>query len=237
MKVVLVACSSQKLPHAAPARELYTSQLFTKALAYARTQTSEQRIFVMSAMHGLVPLDRILTPYDRELKQMPKRQRLWWGINLVDSLRQRMFSGAAGAGKPTSVVLLGGADYNVPVRSALHRIGWAYEQPLEGLNIGQRLQWLKQHVPAPAAVPEPEPDPVLDVIIPKGPPIFRPTEPYVKQTSSTLHGWRIEVYDPTVSEHAVLCETSVKKYTQAQKLRLLSIYKHRKENHNAEDHH
>ena len=238
MRVVLIACSSQKKEEAAPARELYTSSLFKKALEYARTQTSDDLIFVMSAMHGLVGLGKILTPYDRELSKMRKIDRTFWGIRLVDDLVQRLHARGLTLTKADEVMLLGGEDYNTPVRGALFRKEVPCVEPLKGMNIGQRLHWLGEtaadlRIKARAAAREiimPTPPHEPDVIAPKKPPpVFRPSLPYVKQTSSPLHGWRIEVYDPTVSEtEPVKSTTSVKKFTGMQKHQMLQNYKYTK---------
>lgn len=58
--VGLVGCASQKLKRPVPARELYVSQLFKKASAYA--ELTCDRWFVLSAMHGLVHSETVLEP-------------------------------------------------------------------------------------------------------------------------------------------------------------------------------
>lgn len=63
--VGLVGCASQKLRRAAPARELYVSQLFKKASAYA--EKTCDRWYILSAKHGLVHPDEVLEPYDVKL--------------------------------------------------------------------------------------------------------------------------------------------------------------------------
>lgn len=78
--VGLVACSSQKLQHPAPARELYVSALFTKASAYA--EQSCDRWYVLSAKHGLVRPETSLELYDMRLdnsRASPSIQS-WAGI-------------------------------------------------------------------------------------------------------------------------------------------------------------
>lgn len=245
MRVVLIACSSQKLQHAAPARELYTSSLFTKSLAYARAiverDPADEAIFVMSAQHQLVPIDRVIAPYDRKLTDMRKVDRMWWGIRVVDDLAYQLAKLAlvdAGKLAPSveHVVLLGGQEYTVPVRGALARRGWPYVEPLTGLQVGERLAWLNAHTPV---VPPPAPAPrEPSVIIPKGPPIFKPTLPYAKQSSSTLHGWVLEIYDPNISEtQPVKRLTSTKKFTHDQKRQALQNYRYttRKETDHEDD--
>ncbi|MBT2549736.1 hypothetical protein J7I85_15680 [Arthrobacter sp. ISL-65] len=59
-RVGLVACASQKLQRPAPARDIYVSQLFRKASAYA--EKTWDRWYVLSAKHGLVRPDTVLEP-------------------------------------------------------------------------------------------------------------------------------------------------------------------------------
>lgn len=63
--VGLIGCASQKLKLAAPARELYVSQLFKKASACA--ELTCDRWYVRSAKHGLVHPDEVIEPYDMRL--------------------------------------------------------------------------------------------------------------------------------------------------------------------------
>lgn len=63
--VVIVACSAAKASHAAPAADLYQGSLFAMNLAAARAESD--RVFILSARHGLVPADRVLDPYDTTL--------------------------------------------------------------------------------------------------------------------------------------------------------------------------
>jgi hypothetical protein len=70
----VIPCSARKAAAPAPARDLYTGPMFTHTLAAAealarwdREQGHETRILVLSARHGLVPLDAELAPYDCKL--------------------------------------------------------------------------------------------------------------------------------------------------------------------------
>lgn len=61
----IVGCASAKLFRPAPARELYTSQLFPKASFYA--EATCERWYILSAKHGLVHPDTVLELYDVKL--------------------------------------------------------------------------------------------------------------------------------------------------------------------------
>src|SRR5690606_13413659 len=55
--IALVSCVSSKEPHAAPARDLYTSALFRKARAYA--ERNADAWYILSAKYGLVDPNRV----------------------------------------------------------------------------------------------------------------------------------------------------------------------------------
>lgn len=63
---IVVPCCGEKLPHRAPARELYVGQMFRHTLAAALVEARDgaATVLVLSALHGLVRLDDELEPYD-----------------------------------------------------------------------------------------------------------------------------------------------------------------------------
>jgi len=61
-RVVLISCVKQKQPGKARARDLYSSPLFRKHLAYAELLAPDA-IYILSARYGLVPLDAEIEPY------------------------------------------------------------------------------------------------------------------------------------------------------------------------------
>lgn len=65
-KLVVIACGADKLNRPAPARELYTSPHFRHVLraAEAYAGCTESAVRILSAKHGLLGLDTIVTPYD-----------------------------------------------------------------------------------------------------------------------------------------------------------------------------
>lgn len=143
----LVACSAQKLDRAAPARELYCSPLFKKSLAYSERRCTV--VYVLSALHGLVPLDQRVNPYERRLGG--KHEREAWGRRQASSL-------IAAHGREVDYLILAGADYAGPLATGLRthdgfrKDGWhgvaphRIQQPLLGLQVGQRLRWLNKEL-------------------------------------------------------------------------------------------
>jgi hypothetical protein len=138
--IALVACSAAKLGHAAPARELYTSQLFKKAAAYAQRTADEW--FILSAEHGLVHPDTILEPYDTKLTAGSTKA---WAARTREQLESELNRGGA-----FELVVLAGKHYRTAVE------GLECTVPMQGLGIGQQLGWLTQQLEdlGPAPIPE-----------------------------------------------------------------------------------
>jgi hypothetical protein len=124
-----VACCGRKLDRAAPASDLYTSPLFRKAAAYARTFDGW---YILSAKCGLVRPDAVIEPYDCTLLTMRAEDRLTWGRRVAEQMAEEGIAGAM-------FVALAGARYTEP----LVRAGVSVETPLKGLGIGRQLAWLK----------------------------------------------------------------------------------------------
>jgi len=120
-KIVLISCCSKKLDVPAPAGELYTSVLFKKSLAFAKTFADE--IYVLSARHGLVPLDEVVTPYDESLNDKKATEVRTWATAVEKELPHGNYT------------YLAGAKY--------YRYLPEGNTPFKGLGIGDTLQKLK----------------------------------------------------------------------------------------------
>jgi hypothetical protein len=135
-RIGLVGCCAAKLDRPAPARDLYRSPLFRKASAYAEATCDEWAI--LSAEHHLVSPRLTVWPYDSELKG---EGRLAWARIVADQIVHHDH----GDWHPdrTVFVVLAGANYARAVAGFPH-----VEQPLAGLQIGERLAWLNRELEA-----------------------------------------------------------------------------------------
>jgi hypothetical protein len=132
----LVGCCKPKLVHAAPARDLYLSHLFRLSLEVASRCCDV--VYVISAEHALVELDAVIAPYDKTMADLAKEWRPIWGSRVWGALVARHPKGAR------RVVIYAGKEYAEPILRAGHRHPAidAFEQPLRGMQIGERLRWL-----------------------------------------------------------------------------------------------
>lgn len=130
-----MSCVAKKRTYAAPARDLYTSALFQKARAYA--ERTADAWFVLSAKYGLVNPDTVIEPYDVTLNEMDVGERRVWVARVQQQLELVTRTGDA-------IVMLAGARYREGLTAALQRRGVRVEVPMQGLKIGEQLQWLSR---------------------------------------------------------------------------------------------
>lgn len=62
--VIVIPCGARKTSTAVEARSLYTGSLFTEVLAAAVAEVGEENVLILSALHGLLPLDEVVAPYE-----------------------------------------------------------------------------------------------------------------------------------------------------------------------------
>jgi hypothetical protein len=67
--LVIVPCGARKLPEPAPAGQLNTGSYHAACRRAAAALTGPDRILILSALHGLLPLDRVIAPYELRMGQ------------------------------------------------------------------------------------------------------------------------------------------------------------------------
>lgn len=132
--VLLVGCVKTKRDKGAPAKDLYTSDYFSKMRAYA--ENSELPWFILSAEHGLVSPETWLEPYDCYLPDMSREYRDTWGAKVAVQLEQ-----AIGPLVGVTVDIHAGSVYVESAEAALKSLGAIVIDQLEGLSFGRRLSW------------------------------------------------------------------------------------------------
>ena len=138
-KIVLLSCTKSKLDHKAPAQELYSaSPMFKKTLEYGKSLNPD-KMFILSAKHNLVPLNKELAPYDKTLKEMPKDEKEKWGEETV----KQMKSAGLNLNKD-KFIFLTGSEYLKPFKPYIPEQNM--ETPMEGRRLGERLKWLNTQI-------------------------------------------------------------------------------------------
>lgn len=130
----LVPCVKTKREVAAPARELYQSDYFRKMRDVV--ERTGWQWCILSAKHGLVEPDQVIAPYDKTLnKGMTVGERREWARSVMTALEPRLSD-------VRSVVVFTGKRYQEFLTPALEERGITVHDPMKGMGIGKRKQWL-----------------------------------------------------------------------------------------------
>lgn len=139
--VCVIACSASKASGAMPARYLYTGDLFQKSLRWAEASRRFDAIKVLSAKHGLVDIEQMITPYDTALHSMGFTARRAWAASVAHALVQQLADRA-------EVVALAGQLYTEGLVLHLQVLApnVGFSRPLAGMGIGEQKAWLKKQL-------------------------------------------------------------------------------------------
>ena len=132
-RVALVSCVKSKQLRSARAADLYTSPLFLGFRAYAEAVADEW--FILSAKHGLLAPGDVVAPYEMTLNKAGVAERRRWAERVQEQLLEVLTPGS-------DVVILAGQRYREHLVPFLRELGHSVAIPLEGLQMGQQLQWL-----------------------------------------------------------------------------------------------
>lgn len=136
MKIALIGCVKQKADKPQKARELYISSLFVKSLEYIEKIIKADKIFVLSAKYGLVPIDKVIEPYEKTLNNMKKNERVEWANEVLSEL-----SKVSNTSKD-DYYILAGKNYYENISTKLKNV----KILMKGLQLGQRLQFLNKEL-------------------------------------------------------------------------------------------
>lgn len=141
--LVVVPCSAAKLWHAAPAGELYTGSFYrlARSTADALVEQHGGQVVILSAKHGLLPLDQVVEPYE-QVMGMP-------GSIGVDSLALQLVQLLTPMGADAQLVSLLPRAYRAALNQALQQLPAGARprtfEPLAGAaGVGYQRQRLAQ---------------------------------------------------------------------------------------------
>jgi hypothetical protein len=127
----------EKMPDPRPAKDLYVSTLFYGRRSFV--ERSCDQWWVLSAKHGLVHPDDVLSSYDVTLKDVGRLVRREWSARVLEELDERVQPG------PGDVVEIhAGTEYrDFGLVDGLRARGCKIEVPTAGMRIGHQLQFYK----------------------------------------------------------------------------------------------
>ena len=111
-------------------------------------ETLTKYSFFLSGLHYLLDVDKEIEPYDVTLSYVPKpkrrpgqtiltsKEKIAWGKEIIEKLSKEADL------ENDEFIILAGQEYIKPIRTGISRL----ENPLEGLRIGERMQFLKEKI-------------------------------------------------------------------------------------------
>lgn len=131
--ITLIACSKSKSSYVGVPEVVYTGFLFKRSLRYART-FKDNRIYILSALYGLLSLDTKIYPYNMDLNTQGVVYRREWGVKVLTSLKE------VSDLSNDKFLLLAGKNY---IRDLEPYMKYK-ETPLEGLSFGNHIHRINE---------------------------------------------------------------------------------------------
>jgi len=132
MKIALIGCVKKKVSYKTKAESLYDSTLFKYSLQYAKQEAN--KVFILSAKYGLLALDTFIEPYEVTLNTFLEQQKIEWSNRVFKQIKKEI-------GLDNQFIYLCGSNYK---QYLIDRIPGS--DPLKGLGLGKRIQWLKNNI-------------------------------------------------------------------------------------------
>ena len=136
---MIVGCGKSKLDRRAPARELYTGQLFRSHMELA-VRLPARRLMILSAFYGLIDQAQEIDPYEVTVTGMTADARNDWG-------RAAALAVEAASQPKELVIVLAGAGYLRWADECARRIS----TPLASMTTGERRSVIRGMVHGQAA--------------------------------------------------------------------------------------
>lgn len=150
-RIGFISCASAKRDRAMPARDLYTSWLFRGARNVV--ETTCDRWYILSALHGVIDPDTIIAPYDYTLKGATVHERRAWADATWPAVESLLNHGDV-------VEVYAGRDYlGYGLEERILNMGVRIHDPLAGLKLGYRLSWFSARRDDPSLLCSAEHDP------------------------------------------------------------------------------
>ncbi len=131
--IVLISCSKTKLPYPAKAKEIYQGSNFKKSLKIAELSNAD-KVFILSAKHGLLELDTYIEPYNETLIGKPEEYKRVWAEKVLKELIKKTNINL------DKFILLAPKDYIKNLKTKIKN----YEALLNGYNMFQLPKRLNQ---------------------------------------------------------------------------------------------
>jgi hypothetical protein len=138
-RVTFVSCVKTKSTTPELAEHLYVSPWFRMAREWARRNS--ERWFILSAEHGLLSPSTLVEPYETTLNRMGIKDRRRWASRVERQMEELSIRG-------DRAFVLAGERYREFLLTQLHSRFENVKVPMQGLQMGEQLSWMKNELGA-----------------------------------------------------------------------------------------
>lgn len=141
--LVIIPCGSKKGVYPARAEDLYQGAFFRVCVTYAKTLTVPERIMILSAKHGFITLDEIVSPYNmkmgsRRAKKTKELRRQAKELGIIDE---------------SKVISIGGLLYTTPCTEIWKGCKTPLQELPKGSTMGKQMSWMKGEIEKKTGIP------------------------------------------------------------------------------------
>ena len=139
-KICLISCVKGKNDVASEACDLYKSTLFSAHVdwAYKVRSFKKEDCRILSAEHGLIPMDKYIAPYEKTLNNMSSVEKAKWARKVFQELQDEFDM------SNTEFVILAGKNYYENLIPVIKH--FELPEQFKGLPIGKRVQQLHMEI-------------------------------------------------------------------------------------------
>lgn len=129
--IVIIPCGARKLTHKAMAKDIYIGSYAVMCKRYARSITTDDNIFVLSAKYGLLQMADEIEPYSLTLGQV--------GCITPEQVKQQAVDMNI---DKEDCIAIGGKRYTDLCKAVFLNCKTPLQDNVKGGN-GKQLQWMK----------------------------------------------------------------------------------------------
>lgn len=134
-RIAVVSCTGPTRRQSARARDLFVSPLFQELCTFADRETD--RWYLLDAEHGLLDPETVIAPTTKAIGRKESAARREWALRVIQQLVP-VLDGVE------RVLVLANARSREYLLDFLAQDGRQVEVPMDGLSLGEQLQWLRR---------------------------------------------------------------------------------------------
>ncbi len=135
--LVFIGCGKKKNYLTCEAKNMYLGNYFSTCLQYAKTLTSENNIYILSAKYGVLHLNDIISPYNFTLNEATKEQYTEWKNKVLNQFKVLNITGKE------EVTFLCGKNY---YKELLSYFGNVHIPLKEYSGMGYQISFMKKQI-------------------------------------------------------------------------------------------